>query len=77
MNNLEHFDDEEEIDDDFRCAKYFVVATGKASISSIQSQFYWGYIRARKAFEELEKVGIIGPQVQGERYRKILIKPED
>lgn len=67
-------EDEDEIDNDFRSSKYFVVSTGKASISSLQSQFYWGYIRARNAFEELEKKGTIGPLKQGERYREVLIK---
>lgn len=74
MKEKVNYEEEEEIDNDFTCSRYFVIATGKASISEIQSRFYWGYIRARKAFEELEKVGIIGPQVQGERYRRVLIK---
>lgn len=67
-------EDEDEIDDDFRCAKYFVVTTGKANISSLQSQFYWGYNRAFFAMKELEERGVVGPVAKGEMYREVLVK---
>lgn len=67
-------EDEDEIDDDFRSAKYFVATTGKANISSLQSQFYWGYNRAFFAMKELEKKGIVGPVTKGELYREVLVK---
>lgn len=54
-------EDEEETDNDFRSSKYFVITTGKASISSLQSQFYWGYNRAFFAMKELEERGTVGP----------------
>ncbi len=78
MKNDElYIEEEEEIDDDFSCSRYFVIATGKASISEIQSQFYWGYNRAAFAMNELEKRGVVGPITKGERYRKVLIKIEE
>lgn len=67
-------EDEDEIDNDFRSAKYFVVTTGKANISSLQSQFYWGYNRAFFAMKELEDKGIVGPITKGELYREVLVK---
>lgn len=70
-------EDEDEIDDDFRCTKYFVVSTGKANISSLQSQFYWGYNRAAFAMRELEEKGIVGPITKGEPYREVLVTIEN
>lgn len=68
-----YVEEEEEIDDDFTCSRYFVIATGKACISAIQSRFYWGYNRAAFAMKQLEEKGVVGPITKGERYRKVLI----
>lgn len=66
--------DEEPVDDeDYTSAKDFVIATGKASTSSLQTAFRWGYNKAARITNELERCNIIGPAKQGERYREILV----
>ncbi len=61
-------------DDDYVSAKEYVIETGKASTSSLQSAFRWGYNKAARIIGKLEEEAIIGPAEQGLRYRKILIK---
>lgn len=61
-----------EDDEDYLSAKDFVIATGKASTSALQTAFRWGYNRAARIINDLENEGIIGPPRQGERYREIL-----
>jgi S-DNA-T family DNA segregation ATPase FtsK/SpoIIIE len=64
--------DEEPEDDDYMSAKDFVISTGKASTSSLQTAFRWGYNKAARIINDLEHFGVIGPARQGERYREIL-----
>ncbi len=66
-------DQEPEDDEDYASAKDFVIATGKASTSSLQTAFRWGYNKAARITNELERCNIIGPAKQGERYREILV----
>ena len=63
---------EEPEDDDYMSAKDFVISTGKASTSSLQTAFRWGYNKAARIINDLEHFGVIGPARQGERYREIL-----
>jgi S-DNA-T family DNA segregation ATPase FtsK/SpoIIIE len=64
--------EEPEDDEDYTSAKDFVISTGKASTSSLQTAFRWGYNKAARIINDLEHFGIIGPARQGERYREIL-----
>jgi S-DNA-T family DNA segregation ATPase FtsK/SpoIIIE len=64
--------EEPEDDEDYRSAKDFVISTGKASTSSLQTAFRWGYNKAARIINDLEHFGVIGPARQGERYREIL-----
>lgn len=64
--------EEPEDDDDYMSAKDFVISTGKASTSSLQTAFRWGYNKAARIINDLEHFGIIGSARQGERYREIL-----
>lgn len=64
--------EEPENDEDYMSAKDFVISTGKASTSSLQTAFRWGYNKAARIINDLEHFGIIGPSRQGERYREIL-----
>ncbi len=59
-------------DDDYMSAKDFVISTGKASTSSLQTAFRWGYNKAARIMNDLEQYQVIGPARQGERYREIL-----
>lgn len=65
--------EEPENDDDYMSAKDFVISTGKASTSSLQTAFRWGYNKAARIINDLEHFGIIGTARQGERYREILV----
>jgi S-DNA-T family DNA segregation ATPase FtsK/SpoIIIE len=64
--------EEPEGDEDYMSAKDFVISTGKASTSSLQTAFRWGYNKAARIINDLEHFSIIGPARQGERYREIL-----
>ena len=64
---------EPEDDEDYMSAKDYVISTGKASTSSLQTAFRWGYNKAARIINDLERFSIIGPARQGERYREILV----
>ena len=64
---------EPEDDDDYMSAKDFVISTEKASTSSLQTAFRWGYNKAARIINDLEHFEVIGPARQGERYREILV----
>ncbi len=64
--------EEPEDDEDYKSAKDFVISTGKASTSSLQTAFRWGYNKAARIINDLETFEVIGPARQGERYREIL-----
>ena len=67
---------DEEVEEDLPDAEEFIIKTGKASTSSLQSAFYWRYNKAARIIERLEEEGVIGPVRQGERFREVL-KQED
>ncbi len=64
---------EPEDDEDYMSAKDYVISTGKASTSSLQTAFRWGYNKAARIINDLERFNVIGPARQGERYREVLI----
>ncbi len=65
---------EEPVDDeDYMSAKDYVVSTEKASTSSLQTAFRWGYNKAARIMNDLEHFNVIGPARSGERYREILV----
>lgn len=59
-------------DEDYMSAKDYVSSTGKASTSSLQTAFRWGYNKAARIINDLEAHNVIGPSRTGERYREIL-----
>lgn len=63
-------------DEDYISAKDYVLSTGKASCSSLQTAFRWGYNKAARILNELEQFKVVGPAEQGQRYRKILTKED-
>ncbi len=67
---------EEVGEDDFEDAKEFCIKTKKASISSLQTEFSWGYNKTAAIFGSLEYEGIIGPAELKKRYRTVLAKKE-
>lgn len=64
---------EPEDDEDYLSAKDYVISTGKASTSSLQTAFRWGYNKAARIINDLERFNVIGPARQGERYREVLV----
>ena len=59
-------------DEDYNSAKDYVIRTGKASTSALQTAFRWGYNKAARITNQLESCKIIGPARQGEKYREVL-----
>ena len=51
--------------------------TQKASTSLIQRRLRIGYPRAARLMDELEELGVVGPNQGGGREREVLISPED
>lgn len=68
---------EPEDDEDYMSAKDYVKSTGKASTSSLQTAFRWGYNKAARIMNDLEQFQVIGPSRQGERYREILTESSE
>ncbi len=77
VEEVENREEVEEIEEsDYEDAEKFFIETKKASTSSLQSEFFWGYNKATSIISHLEKEGIIGPAEIGKRYRKVLIKKD-
>ncbi len=72
IHDVEGGGPEPEDDEDYMSAKDYVISTGKASTSSLQTAFRWGYNKAARIINDLERFGVIGPARQGERHREIL-----
>jgi S-DNA-T family DNA segregation ATPase FtsK/SpoIIIE len=72
IHDVEGSGPEPEDDEDYMSAKDYVISTGKASTSSLQTAFRWGYNKAARIINDLERFGVIGPARQGERHREIL-----
>ncbi len=53
-----------------------VVLEGKASATLLQRRLKLGFARAARVIDQLEQIGIIGPQ-EGTKPRKVLIKLDD
>lgn len=73
MDEGEVSDAEPEDDEDYMSAKDYVISTGKASTSSLQTAFRWGYNKAARIINDLERFQVIGPARPGERYREVLV----
>jgi S-DNA-T family DNA segregation ATPase FtsK/SpoIIIE len=76
-NDQEGSDVEPTDDEDYLSAKDYVLSTGKASTSSLQTAFRWGYNKAARIMNDLERFGTIGPARPGERYREIMGTKEE
>ncbi len=64
-------------DEDYMSARDYVISTGKASTSALQTAFRWGYNKSARIINDLEAYGIIGPAVSG-RHREVLFgKPQE
>lgn len=59
---------------DYMSAKDYVMATGKASASSLQTGFSWGFPKANKIMMLLERHGVVGPSKNGAKGREVLMK---
>lgn len=58
-------------DEDYMSARDYVISTGKASTSALQTAFRWGYNKSARIINDLEHFGIIGPAISG-RHREVL-----
>ncbi len=64
-------DEGEEKDEHLDEAVQLVISKEKASVSMLQRQFRIGYNRAARLVEQMEKMGIVGPE-EGSKPRKVL-----
>ena len=62
---------------DYMSAKDYVMATGKASASSLQTAFSWGFPKANKIMMLLERHGVVGPSKNGAKGREVLMRAGD
>lgn len=67
--------DENEVDETFLKALWFVINTGTAAISQLQRRFSIGYPRAGAIIDKMERLNFIGPN-EGSKTRKVLITRE-
>jgi len=58
-------------DEDYMSARDYVISTGKASTSSLQTAFRWGYNKSARIMNDLEMYGVIGPAKSG-KHREVL-----
>ncbi|MDQ1281787.1 MAG: segregation ATPase FtsK/SpoIIIE, family [Patescibacteria group bacterium] len=58
-------------DEDYMSARDYVISTGKASTSALQTAFRWGYNKSARIMNDLEMYGVIGPAASG-RHREVL-----
>lgn len=58
-------------DEDYMSAKDYIISTGKASTSALQTAFRWGYNKAARLMNDLETYGVISGKTVG-RYREVL-----
>lgn len=74
--DMEDEEDENEPTDDveYMKAKDYVVSTGRASASSLQSRYGWGYPKANKFIMMMERYGVVSPLQNNKR--EVLIKAD-
>jgi S-DNA-T family DNA segregation ATPase FtsK/SpoIIIE len=65
---------EEDVDEHYDRAVEIVAETRNASISYIQRRLKVGYNRAARMIEQMEREGVVGPQV-GTRPREVFVRP--
>ncbi len=68
--------DDNEFDDLFLKALWFVINTGTAAISQLQRRFSIGYPRAGAIIDKMERMKFIGPN-EGSKTRRVLITREE
>ena len=66
--------DPEDVDEHYDIAVRIVAETRNASISYLQRRLKVGYNRAARMIEQMEREGVVGPQV-GVRPREVFITP--
>lgn len=70
-NNNRSATEEPTDDEDYMSARDYVISTGKASTSALQTAFRWGYNKSARIMNDLEMYGVIGPATSG-RHREVL-----
>jgi S-DNA-T family DNA segregation ATPase FtsK/SpoIIIE len=68
---------DEGFDELFEEAARLVVRFRQASTSLLQRRLRIGYARAARIMDQLEREGIIGPQVEGNKAREVLVESEN
>ena len=66
-NNSDNDENEPTDDEEYNKAKDYIISTGRASTSSLQARFGWGYPKAQKFIIMMERYGIVGPLTGNKR----------
>ena len=66
--------DPDDVDEHYDMAVSIVAETRNASISYLQRRLKVGYNRAARMIEQMEREGVVGPQV-GVKPREVFIRP--
>jgi len=69
--------DDGDRDELFAEAARLVVGIGDGSTSFLQRRLKIGFARAGRVMDELERAGVVGPQVKPGKPREVLMLPED
>jgi len=65
-----------QISDEFRrCAMYIATQT-TGSVSSLQTNFGIGFVKAKRFMDQMQQIGIVGPQ-KGAKPRDVLMTPDE
>ena len=70
--NDENYDEAKMLNEAIKIA----IDTGRMSASLLQTKLSWGYARAARIINKMEKMGIIGP-FEGAKPRKVLMTREE
>ena len=65
-----------QISDEFRNCCMFVASQDNGSVSSLQTKFGIGFVKAKRYMEQMQQIGIVGPS-KGAKPREVLMTPDD
>lgn len=69
-------EDEDDKDQYFADCGRLIIEKGKGSIGMLQRNFKIGFNRAARIMDQLEEMGVVGPE-EGTKPRRVLVTPEE
>ena len=65
-----------QISDEFRRCAMYVAMQSNGSVSSLQTNFGIGFVKAKRYMDQMQQIGIVGPQ-KGAKPRDVLMTPDE